>query len=156
MRGTKLRNNINLERLLIELKEKTDAKKPIEEIKEREKYALRQIQASYDRIHDKVFNLNNITLGIFLVLSTFPQEKPILSIWSLGFPMATLIYIIFLDWQQMQINTFASRETEWTDEERKEYPDKVRIQGLLTMWSFFFSYVSVLYLILTIIKHQWK
>lgn len=160
MDNESLKSLKNIERILAELKVKVDTdeimggpNKTMNKIEAREEYSVQQIQTSFDRIHDKVFNFNNITLGIFLVLGTFPQEKPIVPIWSVIFPLLILIFMIFLDWRQMEIHRFASRETKWTHQEREEFADKVRIQALLSLWGFAFSFFTLFTLFLILIQY---
>lgn len=140
MRGTKLRNLKNIERILAEFKVKSEVEeltsestKLIEKVESRVEYSTQQIQASFDRLHDKAFNFNNITLSICLVLATFPQDKPIAPMWAIIIPVIILVFIIVLDWRQMEIHRFTSKEMEWRDKERNEYPIKIRNQSLLSL-----------------------
>ena len=60
--------------------------------------ATKKIQSTFDRIHDKLFNFNNMLIAAFLGLSKFPTEQPILSLWMSILPIANLIYLMFLEY----------------------------------------------------------
>ncbi|MCL2290448.1 MAG: hypothetical protein FWC34_07075 [Bacteroidetes bacterium] len=109
--------------------------------------SLNLIQNSFDRIHDKVFHFNNILIGIYLVLGTFPTESPILNIWTVIFPIVNLIYLIYIDYRQMEIHRFASREQEWRAKEREDYGKKIRKQTLLSLLALVSSFACLIYLI---------
>lgn len=148
----------NIERMLAELKGKIDtdeifaeSDKTIAKIEAREEYAVQQIQNSFDRLHDKVFNFNNITLGAFLVLGTFPEKKPLVSLWTAIFPLFILVFMMFLDWRQMEIHRYSSNETKWTDSERNEYGRKIDKQSLLSLLALIASGICFLSLIFTLI-----
>lgn len=110
--------------------------------------ATAQIQAAFDRIHDKVFNFNNILIGAYLVLGTFPSDSPKLQLWTIIFPILNLVFMIFIDIRQMEIHRFASKEQDWTDKERESYGKKINQQTLLSLFSFLLSVVSLIYLII--------
>ena len=68
----------------------SESNKLLEKSDRRIENALNQIQESFDRIHDKVFNFNNILIGVYLVLGTFPNDSPKLNIWTVVFPIINL------------------------------------------------------------------
>ena len=74
----------------------SDSDELLKKVDTRVDHSTNQIQASFDRIHDKVFNFNNILIATYMVLGTFPNESPILKLWTVIFPVFNLIFLIFL------------------------------------------------------------
>ncbi|KOF03325.1 hypothetical protein OB69_08550 [Roseivirga seohaensis subsp. aquiponti] len=109
--------------------------------------SLNQIQNSFDRIHDRAFNFNNILLGAYLVLGTFPNESPKLELWTIIFPLIILSYLIFIEYRQMEIHRFASREQQWTSVERDEYISRIKGQTLYSLFGLVLSVLCLAYLI---------
>lgn len=103
----------------------SESEKLISKVENRVDNSLNQIQTSFDRIHDKIFNFNNIMIASYMVLGTFPSSAPILPLWTVIFPIANLIYLIYLDVSQMEIHRFASNEMKWTSKERGIYGKKI-------------------------------
>lgn len=114
--------------------------------------ALNQIQNAFDRIHDKVFNFNNILIGVYLVLATFPDNSPIINIWTVIFPIANLVYLVYIDIRQMEIYRFASREQEWTLKEREEYGSRIKEQTRFSLLALGFSLICLVYLLIKVIN----
>ena len=116
----------------------------------RVEHSTNQIQASFDRIHDKVFNFNNILIATYMVLCTFPSESPILKLWTVIFPVFNLIFLIYLEIRQMGIHRFAANQKAWTDKERNQYGKKINSQTLLSLLSFGLTLGCLIYLIIEI------
>lgn len=128
-----------------------DTEKIFEKVERRVEHSTNQIQNSFDRIHDKVFNFNNILIGAFMVLGTFPSDSPIIGLWTVCFPIANLIFLIWLEIRQMGIHRFAAHEKEWTEIEREQYGKKISSQTLLSLLSFGLSFGCLIYLLIKII-----
>lgn len=122
----------------------------LKKVDTRVEHSTNQIQASFDRIHDKVFNLNNILIATYMVLGTFPSESPILKLWTVIFPVFNLIFLIYLEIRQMGIHRFAANEKAWTDKERNQYGKKINSQTLLSLLSFGLTLGCFIYLIIEI------
>lgn len=126
----------------------SESNKLFEKSDRRVENALHQIQNSFDRIHDKVFNFNNILIGVYLVLGTFPSDSPKLNIWTVVFPIINLVYLVYIDIRQMEIHRFASREQEWTSVEREEYGKRISKQTLFSLFALLLSLSCLIYLIM--------
>jgi len=87
-----------------------------------------------------------------LVLATFPDKSPILRLWVAIFPILNLIYLVFIDIRQMEIHRFASRELEWSADEREEYGKKIRKQTNLSLIALITSIGCLIYLIIELIN----
>lgn len=125
----------------------SESNKLLEKSDNRVEYSLNQIQNTFDRIHDKVFNFNNILIGAYLVLGTFPSDSPKLELWAVIFPIINLVYLIYIDIRQMEIHRFASREQEWTATEREDHGRKISKQTLLSLFALLLSLACLIYLI---------
>lgn len=122
----------------------------LKKVDTRVEHSTNQIQASFDRIHDKVFNFNNILIATYMVLGTFPSESPILRLWTVIFPVFNLIFLIYLEIRQMGIHRFAANEKAWTDKERNQFGKKINSQTLLSLLSFGLTLGCLIYLIIEI------
>jgi len=117
----------------------------------RVEHATNQIQNTFDRVHDKIFNFNNILIGAFLVLGTFPNDTPHVKLWTIIFPIFNMAFMIYIDIRQMEIHRYAAGEQEWTDIERDEYGRKINKQTRLSLLSLFLSVSCLVYLIIKVI-----
>lgn len=120
----------------------------IDKIENRVEDSLNQIQISFDRIHDKVFNFNNIMIASFMVLGTFPSNSPILPLWTAIFPIANLIYLIWIDIRQMEIHRFASNEMQWTSKDRESFGEKIKNQTLFSLGAIVLSLGCLIYILI--------
>lgn len=127
-----------------------DTNEIMDRVERRVEHSTNQIQNSFDRIHDKVFNFNNILIATFMVLGTFPSDSPILKLWTVVFPIINLIFLIWLEIRQMEIHRFAANEKEWTSVERKKYGKRISSQTLLSLLSFGLSLACLIYLVIKI------
>jgi len=128
----------------------SESNKLIDRAESRVENSLTQIQISFDRIHDKIFNFNNIMIAAYMVLGTFPSESPILRLWTVIFPIINLIYLIFIDVKQMEIHRFASNEMEWTATERNEYGKKINKQTWFSLGAMALSIGCLIYIMIKI------
>lgn len=125
----------------------SESNKLLKKSDERVENALNQIQNTFDRIHDKAFDFNNILIGAYLVLGTFPSESPQLKLWTVIFPLINLVYLVYIDIRQMEIHRFAAREQEWTAVDREEYGKRINKQTLLSLLALVLSLGCLIYLL---------
>ncbi|TDE29840.1 hypothetical protein E0I61_07670 [Flavobacterium ranwuense] len=128
----------------------SDTHKFLDKSDRRVENSLDQIQNTFDRIHDKIFNFNNVLIGAFLVLGTFPNNAPHLKLWTIIFPIINMVFMIYIDYRQMEIHRFAAGEQDWTTDERNEYGNKINKQTTLSLFSLFLSLLCLLYLIIKV------
>ena len=145
------KDNNEILKQISETLQKINSRQEIEELFEksdsRVEKALNQIQSAFDRIHDKIFDFNNILIGVYLVLGTFPSDSPKLNIWTIVFPIVNLVYLVYIDIRQMEIHRFASREQEWTSVQREEYGKRISKQTLLSLLALVISMACLIYLV---------
>jgi hypothetical protein len=117
-------------------------------------YHTQQIQNTFDRIHDRVFNFNNILIGAFLVLGTFPSNKPILSLGSVIFPIINLIYMIILEIRQMKIHRFGANLNSWEEGDEKKHGKMINQQTVMSLFSFLITLLSLIYLVIEVFRYS--
>ncbi|MFQ6599303.1 hypothetical protein [Flavobacterium sp. C3NV] len=142
-------NEINAREQTSEIMEETN--KLFDKSDRRVEYATNQIQNTFDRVHDKIFNFNNILIGAFLVLGTFPNDAPHVKLWTIIFPILNMVFMIYIDINQMEIHRYAAGEQEWNDVEREAYGKKIEKQTRLSMLSLFLSVGCLIYLIIKVV-----
>lgn len=140
---------INVRQRTLEMMEETN--KLFDKSDRRVEYATNQIQNTFDRVHDKIFNFNNILIGAFLVLGTFPNNMPHVKLWTIIFPILNMAFMIYIDIRQMEIHRYAAGEQDWDDKEREEYGRKIKKQTNLSLLSLVLSVGCLIYLIIKII-----
>jgi len=151
----KLLEQINISLAKMNVREETnemmsDTYKLLDKSDQRVENSLEQIQNTFDRIHDKVFNFNNVMIGAFLVLGTFPNDSPHVKLWTIIFPIINMVFMIYIDYRQMEIHRYAAGEQEWNEVERTEYGNKINRQTRLSLFSFFLSVMCLFYLIIKV------
>jgi len=125
----------------------------IEKVELRTKESLYSIQNSFDRIHDKLFNLNSVMIAAYFVLGTFPNESPVIRLWTSVFPIANLFYLIFIEYRQMEIHRFASNEMNWNDKDRERFGKMITTQSLLSLLSIIITIAIFTYLTIAVFTH---
>jgi len=140
---------INVRQRTSEIMEETN--RLFDKSERRVEYATNQIQNTFDRVHDKIFNFNNILIGAFLVLGTFPNDTPHVKLWTIIFPILNMAFIIYIDIKQMEIHRYAAGEQEWNNTEREKYGQKINKQTRLSLLSLFLSVCCLIYLIIKLI-----
>lgn len=128
----------------------SESNKLIDKIENRVENSLNLIQVAFDRIHDKIFNFNNILIASYMVLGTFPSDSPILPLWTVIFPISNLIYLIWIDIRQMEIHRFASNEMQWTDIEREIYGKRISRQTWLSLGAMVLSVGCLIYILINL------
>lgn len=129
----------------------SSSEKTFDKIERRAEHSTYQIQNSFDRIHDKIFNLNNLLIAVYLVLSTFPSNKPIMKLWLIIFPVLNMVYMIIIDYRQMEIHRYAANEMNWTPEQQVEFGKKISKQTLISFSSILTTFLCLIILIISLL-----
>lgn len=114
----------------------------------------KKIQSSFDRIHDKLFNFNNMLIAAFLGLSKFPTELPIFSLWVALLPILNLIYLMLLEKWQMEIYRHLANRMEWnltTDVDK--YGKMINSQNLRSLLSIITTFGLFIFLVIKILTY---
>lgn len=152
----KILNEISKTLKAINLRQETTEKfsesdKSIEKIDLFVEHHTNQIQNTFDKIHDKVFNFNNILIGGYLALGTFPESSPKIELWTTIFPIINLIFMIFIDINQMEIHRYAANRKNWIDGNELKYGKQIKTQTKYSLLSFLLSTLCLGYLVLKLI-----
>ena len=77
----------------------------------------RDILKYFDRIHDKLFNFNNILIAGFFTLSNFKSD---VIVETILFPLINLVFLIYIEYKMMEKSRFESQiKTKNNDEINK-------------------------------------
>lgn len=128
----------------------SDANKLLSRSEKRADDSLTNIQTSFNRIHDKLFSLNNILIAAFLGLGKFPSDNPMIPLWLSILPIANLCFLIYLEITQMEIHRFASNEEAWQDDDRELHGRKIGAQNMRSLLAMLTTGLTLLVLVLSV------
>ncbi|CAM1342210.1 hypothetical protein [Tenacibaculum amylolyticum] len=134
----------------------TESESFIDKAKKEADEATKKIQSTFDRIHDKLFNFNNMLIAAFLGLSKFPTETPILSLWMAILPILNLIYLMFMEYSQMEIYRHAAKRMEWSLDvnlDVRKYGNMIRKQTRRSLFSIFTTFGLFIFLVIKILAY---
>lgn len=116
--------------------------------------ATKKIQSTFDRIHDKLFNFNNMLIAAFLGLSKFPSQNPMLSLWISLLPIANLIFLMLLEYWQMEIYRHQAKQMNWKiHEDFEKYEKMVSSQTLRSFFSVITTFGLFILLVIKILTY---
>ncbi len=128
--------------------------KLIEKAEKEGEEASKKIQSTFDRIHDKLFTVNGILVASFFGLGKFPTDNPIVSLWLVILPISVLIYLVFLEQQQMEIYRHASQRMNWNfDKDVAKYGKMISRQNLKSLFAIFVTFGLFIYLAIKVITY---
>ncbi|MBB5439176.1 hypothetical protein HDC92_002863 [Pedobacter sp. AK017] len=87
--------------------------------KKTEEEALKNMLKHFDRIHDKLFNFNNILIAGYFALSKLEKE---ISLATILIPIANLVVLLYIEYKMMEKNRFESEIT-------KKPPHEIELWG---------------------------
>ena len=128
--------------------------KLIEKAEKEGEEAIKKIQSTFDRIHDKLFTVNGILVASFFGLGKFPTDNPIISLWLVLFPIFVLCYLIYLEQQQMEIYRHASQRMNWNfDNDVEKYGKMISRQNLKSLFAIIITFGLFVYLAIKVITY---
>ena len=128
--------------------------KLIEKAEREGEEASKKIQSTFDRIHDKLFTVNGILVASYFGLGKFPTENPIISLWLALLPISVLIYLVFLEQQQMEIYRHASQRMNWNlDTDVAKYGRMINKQNLNSLFAIIVTLLLFTYLAIKVITY---
>ncbi|MCF8716474.1 hypothetical protein JM658_16755 [Joostella atrarenae] len=128
--------------------------KLIEKAEREGEEASKKIQSTFDRIHDKLFTINGILVASYFGLGKFPTDNPIVSLWLAILPISVLIYLVFLEQQQMEIYRHASQRMNWNlDKDVAKYGRMINRQNLKSLLAIVVTFILFIYLAIKIITY---
>ena len=132
----------------------SEGDKLIEKAEREGEEASKKIQSTFDRIHDKLFNVNGILVASFFGLGKFPTDNPIVSLWLVLFPIFVLCYLIYLEQQQMEIYRHASQRMNWSfDKDVAKYGKMINRQNLKSLFAIIITFGLFIYLAIKVITY---
>ena len=90
--------------------------------KKTEEEALKNMLKHFDRIHDKLFNFNNILIAGYFALSKLEKE---ISLATIFIPIANLIVLLYIEYKMMEKSRFESSITEKTPTEIEQWGKRI-------------------------------
>ncbi|KQX00658.1 hypothetical protein [Flavobacterium sp. Root420] len=106
----------------------------------------------FDRIHDKLFNFNNIIIAGSFALSKIENSVPL---WTILVPIFNLIIIVYIEFRMMELGRFDVKSGEKTLIEIKDNRrsiNKTNLFSLLTITTTFVTTCFFLYNLIFISK----
>lgn len=115
----------------------------LDKIQETEDKYKWEITKYFDRIHDKLFYLNNIYIAGYLALIALKSNvpKPILII-----PLGNAILILFIEWLMMQASRRMSSLTEMSPDQIKKETGKLSDINLFSLLTIFTTLIVTVFL----------
>lgn len=90
--------------------------------KKTEEEALKNMLKHFDRIHDKLFNFNNILIAGYFALSKLEKE---ISLATIFIPIANLIVLLYIEYKMMEKSRFESSITQKTPKEIEQWGKRI-------------------------------
>lgn len=116
--------------------------------------ASKNIQSTFDRIHDKLFTINGILVASYFGLGKLPTDDPIVNLWLAILPIAVLIYLVFLEQQQMEIYRHASQRMNWNfDKDVEKYGRMINRQNFKSLFGIIMTFGLFIYLAIKVITY---
>ena len=114
----------------------------------------KNVQSSFNRIHDKLFTLNSILGALFLGLSKYPKENPIFNVWISLLPILNILFLILLERYQMEIHRHASKRMNWNfDTDLTKYSKMINRQNIRSLLAIIVTSCLAAYLAFKIILY---
>jgi len=95
-----------------------------------EEEGLKNVLKHFDRIHDKLFTVNNILIAGYFVLAKFESDVPL---WTILIPFINLAFLIILEIKMMGKSRFESEIRKKPKSEIAKWGNKI---NNITFYSF--------------------
>jgi uncharacterized membrane protein len=127
-------DNNNIEQVLEELNQgMTKLEKDMDDI---EKEGIKNTLKYFDRIHDKLFTLNNMFIAAYFVIIVIPNSNT--STWLFLVPILNMLFLLYIDYRLLKRSRFQSaiksKSSEDINKQTKEM-DKTNLYSFLTIWT---------------------
>lgn len=123
-----------------------ELKKIYENFENTQKEGSKNILRYFDRIHDKLFNFNNILIVGYFALSKIYYS---IAVWQILIPICNMILLIYIDWRLMEKSRFESNIMKQSDVTIDLYGKKIDKTNLFSLFSIFTTFcVTVIFLYL--------
>lgn len=100
-----------------------------------EEAGIADTQKYFDRMHDKVFGLNNLLIAAYFALIAFRTDVPS---WSLIIPLLNSILLLYIDYRMLKRARLQAKITKLTSQQIKMYgkiQEGTNLYSLLSIFS---------------------
>jgi hypothetical protein len=105
----------------------------------------------FDRIHDNLFNYNNLLIGGFFALSQFQEN---VSKWTILIPVANLWFLIWIEYRMMGLSRFQAMITKKTSAEQIKFGRSINRTNLISLLSIMTTAAVTLFFIYCNLKFE--
>ena len=106
----------------------------------------------FDRIHDKLFNLNSALLAAYIVLGTFPVDSPIISFYWISAPTIIMAYLIYLEYKQLKRCRHEANIENWKDNGMMEHINNIKVINYLSILALILTFLCFAFIIFKVIN----
>lgn len=100
--------------------------------KKMEEDGVKGILKYFDRIHDNLFNYNNLLIGAFFALAQFQEN---ISRWTILIPVINLWFLIYIEYRLMEKSRFESTIRSQPFDKIDRYGRNISRTNLLSLFS---------------------
>lgn len=114
--------------------------------------AVKKLQTTFDRIHDKLFTINSILVALYVGFAKFPDENPLFSLWFVLFPIGNIFYLVYLEISQMSIFRHESQRMNWNfNSDVEKFGKMIKRQNLKSLLAWIFTILLTIFLAIRMI-----
>jgi hypothetical protein len=106
-----------------------------------EQDGISDTQKYFDRMHDKVFSLNNLLIAAYFALIAFRKDVPS---WSLVIPAANSLLLLYIDYRMLLRARLQSNITQVGGKDRDRYGSIQTGTNLLSLFSIYLTIAVLL------------
>ena len=106
-----------------------------------EETGIADTQKYFDRMHDKVFSLNNLLIAAYFALIAFRKDVPS---WSLVLPTLNCVLLLYVDYRMLLRARLQANITKVSGEERERYGSIQEGTNLYSLVSIYLTIVVLL------------
>lgn len=129
----------------LDLMDDDELKEINDKIKIIEQEGKNNILKYFDRIHDKLFSLNNIFIVAFFALFKLNDNTPLFTVFI---PLVNLCLLLFIEYRMMEksrIESEISSKFEEFTKIHKNQIDRTNLYSLLTIFSTLIVFIAFIY-----------
>lgn len=102
----------------------------------------------FDRIHDKLFNFNNIIIAGFFALSKIENTVPL---WTILIPILNLMFLVYIEYRMMEMGRFDTNSGDKTLEEIRSNGKNISKTNLFSLLTILTTFITTCFFLYTLI-----
>jgi hypothetical protein len=102
----------------------------------------------FDRIHDKLFNFNNIIIAGFFALSKIENS---VSLSTILVPIANLMFLVYIEYRMMEMGRFDAKSGDKTFDEIKGNEKSIAKTNLFSLLTILTTFITTCFFLYTLI-----